>query len=157
MIRKIMISALAAVAMASAGVAVAKPGNAKGPKAAKVAKAAKPGATMRAQGRLNSQGPANASARGIERSSVNSVLKGSTVVAGPLTGLDGGDTVHATVDGSLQPVGTVERIVPDTDGRVRNVLVRLSDGRVVPLDPASLSDSSGQWTTDSLKPGARGR
>lgn len=148
MIRNVIISAVAALALATAGTAIAKPGGAKG-KPAKVERVQKAnkGAAMRAKGRANSQGPAHASARGIERSSTSSVLKGSTVVAGPLTGLDPGDTVFANVDGTMQEVGTVRKIVPGRNGRVSNVLVRTSDGRTLPLSPASLTaDAGGGWT-----------
>lgn len=149
MVRRMIISAFAAAALASGGSAIAKPGGAKG-KAAKVERVqnAGKGAAMRAKGRLNSRGPLNASARGIERSSANSVLKGSTVVAGPLTGLDPGDPVFATVDGNLREIGTVRRLVPGHAGRVGNVLVRTPDGRTVPVKPGSLTfdEAAQQWT-----------
>lgn len=128
MIRRIMIAALASAALALPGAAHAGPGKSKAAKSARTAHKA----TARA----------------------NSMLRGTSVVAGPLTGLDPGDAVYGTVNGSMQQVGSVERIVPRADGRVGNVLVRTVDGRILPLSPGSLSldSASGQWTAVSLRP-----
>jgi hypothetical protein len=106
------------------------------------------GATMRSEGRLNSRALDHANPIAIERANANSVLAGDNVVSGPLTGLNVGDPIFAMVDGTLQSVGTVFRIVPTNSGQVSNVLVRLSDGRVVPLAPGSLSldTTTNQWT-----------
>jgi hypothetical protein len=43
-------------------------------------------------------------------------------------------------------MGTVERIVPSSDRKVRNVLVRTSDGRIVPISPERLTLAGGMWT-----------
>jgi hypothetical protein len=106
------------------------------------------GVTTRDSARLNSQGPMHASPTGIAHANQNSVLVGTSVVAGPLTGLTVGSTVY---DMNGMAVGTVERIVPSSNRFVSNVLVRGSDGRIYPLAPASLSLNGSLWTTTSLR------
>lgn len=155
MVREFMIAALAASAMAVTGTAAAKPGKNKPVKVER--SGAGVGEPVRARGRVNSRGALHASPRGIQRSSSNSVLKNGTVVAGPLTGLDPGDPVFATVDGSLREIGTVRNLVPGHGGRVGNVLVRTPDGRTVPLAPGNvmLDPATQQWTVSRLR-GGRG-
>lgn len=162
MTRKMILSALASVALVTAGTAMAKPGSiaGQGPKAAAKAKG-KPAAkargnarlgaagSMKAKGRSNSQGRAHASPRALERASERSVLAGDSVVSGPLAGLAVGTPIH--VNGEV--AGTVERIVP-SDSRVSNVLVRLNSGRIVPLAPGSLVDNGGVWSATGLTPSA---
>ncbi len=41
--------------------------------------------------------------------------------------------------------GTVERIVPSPGRMVRNVLVRTTDGRIVPISPDELSFDGSMW------------
>lgn len=156
MVRRMIIGAFAAAALATAGIAgtaTAKPGGKGKPAKVERAHQAGKGAKMRAEGRLNSRGPLHASPRGVERSSASSVLKGSTVVAGPLTGLDPGDRVVAAVDGSLREIGTVRRLVPGHGGRVGNVLVRTPDGRTVPIRPGRLTFDAAtqQWTLSGFR------
>ena len=107
------------------------------------------GVTTRTGARANSQGPAHASATGIAHANGNSVLSGATVVAGPLTGLIAGASV---VGANGMPVGTVSRIVASPDGTVRNVLVRSTDGRIIPLEVSSLQLSGSTLTALSLRP-----
>ena len=106
------------------------------------------GVQTRTTARANSQGPTHASATGIAHANANSVLAGgTTVVAGPLTGLTVGMPV---VDSTNQAIGTVQRIVTSSDGKIRNVLVRSSDGgRIYPLGTGSLSLSGGTLVTSS--------
>ena len=153
MVRKIMVAALACAAIGLPAAAPAAPGKGKAAKAERsVGKAAKA-----ASRRAKSQGPANASARAIERASPRSVLGQSSVVAGPLAGLDVGDELFGMRDGSSYRIGSVDRIVPGGDGRVGNVLVRTVDGRVVPVAPRSIAfdSASGQWTTGGPRPTVR--
>lgn len=99
--------------------------------------------------RSKSQGPLHASATGIAHSSSRSVLKGTTVVGGNLSGLSRGMTV---VDANGNTVGTVKRINTASGGRVVNVLVKSStSARTIPLSPGALSVSGGVATTTSLR------
>lgn len=107
--------------------------------------------TTAAGARANSQGPAHASATGIAHANMNSVLSGTTIVAGPLTGLVAGANV---VGANGLSVGTVARIVASPDGTVRNVLVRSPDGRIIPLSASSLQLSGSTLTALSLSPRA---
>ncbi|HET7817643.1 MAG TPA: hypothetical protein VFK58_08720 [Sphingomicrobium sp.] len=164
MVRRIMVAALASAALALPGAALAGPGKSKAAKAERVAsKAAAKSARAVQKAALKSDRSASRAAAKAQRSAskaeARSVLRGSNVVAGPLTGLDPGDLVYGTVNGSFQQVGSVERIVPSVDGRVRNVLVRTVDGRILPLAPGSLTldSASGEWTAVSLRPNANRR
>ena len=94
------------------------------------------GATMREMGRAHSRANEHAADIAKQNANENSVLNGSTVVAGPLSGLTIGTTVFDT--NGVQ-IGTVERIVPGRNGVVRNVLVRGIDGRIYPLSAGSVS------------------
>lgn len=105
------------------------------------------GAMMRDRGRLNSRARQNAADIAIQRANRNSVLRGSTVVAGPLVGLGEGAQV---LDSNGIPIGTVARIVPSRDGVVRNVLVRAIDGRVYPLAPGSVMFDAGRLIATTL-------
>ena len=188
MTRNVILSALATVALAVTGPALAKPGKGgHGHSAAAKAKAgaqAKPsknanknasknanknasknanknadeldldetGTSARAKGRANSQAALHASPRAKERANANSAVHGNTVVVGPLSGLAVGTPVRM---GDV--MGTVERIVPGGDRRVSNVLVRTSDGRIVPLDPDSLTSDGNSWSASSRRRGGSGR
>ena len=159
MVRRIMIAALASAALSLPGAALAGPGKAKVAKAERVAgkataKSARTAQKAVARADRAAQKAAAKAGRATGRAESKSVLRGSNVVAGPLTGLDPGDAVYGTVNGSLQQVGSVERIVPRADGRVSNILVRTLDGRILPLAPGSitLDAGSGQWTALSLRP-----
>lgn len=154
MVRRIMVAALASAALSLPGAALAGPGKAKvakaertaGKAAAKSARAAQK-AAVKAQRSSARAGARGASAR------AGSLLSGGTVVSGPLTGLSVGAPVH--LGGEV--AGTVERIVPAGGREVRNVLVRTSDGRIVPLAPGSLAFDGSGWTATSLDPSANRR
>ena len=95
------------------------------------------GSMNRADARLNSQGPMHASETGIAHASANSVLSGDTVVGGPLTGLTVGAEV---VDSTGARIGTVERVASSSDGTIRRILVRSTNGhRMITLSPANVS------------------
>lgn len=169
MTRNKILGALASIALVASGTATAHPGKGAGksagvsakakggPKAKAQSRAPKAkaqsrsvnaaGGAARVKGRANSQGPAHASARALERANANSVLAGGRVVEGPLTGLAAGTPVQFD-NGAL---GVVERITPSSGGNARNVLVRLSDGRIVPLRPSRLSETGGVWTATSRR------
>ena len=153
MVRRIMMAALASAALSLPGAALAGPGK------AKVAKAERVAGKAAAKSARTAQKAAAKAGRAAARAEARSVVRGSNVVSGPLTGLDPGDAVYGTVNGSLQQVGSVERIVPRADGRVSNILVRTLDGRILPLAPGSitLDAGSGQWTALSLRPSANRR
>lgn len=148
MVRRIMIAALASAALALPGgapAAAAKPNPAKA--AAKAGKAAHKAAHKSARS------DRRAAAGAISRANAGSLLRSRTVVEGPLAGLSVGSQVM--FDGGV--AGTVERIVPNRNGRVRNVLVRLNDGRIVPLAPGSLAFDGSAWTATTLRPNANRR
>lgn len=96
------------------------------------------------QARLNSQGPLHASPTGIEHASARSVLASGAVVSGSLAGLTTGLTVNTSAGTTL---GTVSRIVTDTSGNVRLVIVTSPSGQTYRLLPTSLSLSGGVVTT----------
>lgn len=164
MVRRIMIAALASAALTLPGAALAGPGKAKVAKAERVASkaAAKSAKAAQKAGAKAERAAAKASAKAqfaASKADARSLLSGSSVVAGPLAGLDPGDAVYGTVNGTVQQIGSVERIVTGVDGRVRNILVRTTDGRILPLAPGSvtLDSASGQWTAVSLRPNANRR
>ena len=152
MFRKTIICAIASAAVISACPALAKPGGGGGhgmgaahanPHGLGVV----PHAT--GAGRVKSQGPYHASATGIAHSNSHSVLKGTTVVGGGLTGLTKGMVVQ-DVNGNV--VGTVKGINTASGGRVVNVLVKSStSARTIPLSPTTLSVSGSVATTTSLR------
>lgn len=165
----LLLSALAAIALLSAASAAAQTGNAfaHGPKAgAKASKGVpklKPVAQLRgakaqsapnrAKGRANSQGPAHASPRALERANQHSVLSSNRIVDGPLTGLGIGDPVH--VNGVR--VGVVERIIAAPEQKVGTVMVRTMSGRILRIPPQDLERENGRWSADGLRPKATRR
>jgi hypothetical protein len=96
------------------------------------------------QARLNSQGPLHASPTGIAHASAHSVLASGAVVSGSLAGLTTGLTVNTSAGTTL---GTVSRIVTDTSGNIRLVIVTSPSGQTYRLSPTSLSLSGGVVTT----------
>jgi hypothetical protein len=96
---------------------------------------------MNAQARLNSQGPAHASATGVAHANAHSVLAGGTSVAA-LSHVSVGMPLFS--NGSL--VGTVDRVVT-ANGRIARVLVQGTNGRIYSLAPSSLTASGGSLTT----------
>lgn len=97
-----------------------------------------------AQGRINSQGPAHASATGIAHANSHSVLAGGAVASSTLPGLTTGLSVKTSTGTTL---GTVSRVVTGTDGTIRQVIVTSSTGQTFRLSPSSLSISGGVVTT----------
>jgi len=170
MFRKSIFCALAGAATILAGPAMAKPGGGgggggHGMGGAATMHASAHGQGMRAAhavpgvhayaphgvgtGRVHSRGPLHASETGISHSSSHSVLKGTTVVGGSISGLTKGMTV---VDTNGNTVGTVARINTASGGRVVNVLVKSStSARTIPLSPTTMSVSGDVATTTSLR------
>lgn len=100
----------------------------------------------RDQGRMNSQGPDNASPTGIEHANENSVLAGGSVSADTLPGLTTGLNVQSSTGASL---GTVSQVVTGSDGSIRTVVVTTSTGETIRLPANSLSISGNVVTTTS--------
>jgi hypothetical protein len=105
------------------------------------------GSSMRDQGRLNSQGPANASATGIAHANQNSVLAGTTatttVTSGPLAGLTTGTTLLS--NGTA--VGTVQQIRTTGRGTVAVVIVKGTNGGFYAVPANKLAYSGGTLST----------
>jgi hypothetical protein len=99
---------------------------------------------MNAQARLNSQGPAHASATGIAHANAHSVLAGGTTTTSGVTGVSVGMPLFS--NGSQ--VGTVYRVVT-ANGRIARVLVQATNGRVYSLAPSSLTASGGSLVTSA--------
>jgi hypothetical protein len=96
---------------------------------------------MSSQARLNSQGPAHASATGIAHANSHSVLAGA---AGG-TALTGVSVGMPLLSNGTQ-VGTVYRVVT-ANGTITRVLVQGTNGRIYSLAPATLTASGGSLTT----------
>lgn len=80
------------------------------------------------------------------------MLHGSTVVAGPLSGLGIGSTV---TDSNGNVIGAVRKILVSSDGTVRKVLVKSANGsRTIPLSTSALS-VSGSTVVAARWPGRR--
>jgi hypothetical protein len=92
------------------------------------------------RGRMNSQGPAHASATGIAHANQHSVLSGATTAT--LTGVSVGMPLF---ENGVQ-VGTVTRVVT-ANGMIRRVLVQGANGRIFSLSPSMLTASGGTLTT----------
>jgi hypothetical protein len=107
------------------------------------------GVSTRTDARVNSQGPAHAADRALERANANSVLSGSSRTTASLTGLRTGLTVR---DSSGATVGTISRINRSAKGTVRNVLVKTASGKrkVVALAPDTLTVNGDVVTTTRL-------
>lgn len=95
-------------------------------------------------GRVNRQGPANASATGVANANANAGLASTT--APDLTTLRAGQTVRNAAGTTL---GTISKIERTADGTIKNVLVAGADGqkKVMRLAPSSLSLSGDVVTT----------
>jgi hypothetical protein len=98
--------------------------------------------STQSQARLNSQGPAHASATGIAHANQHSVLAGATVGT-PLTGVSSG---MALMQNGTQ-VGTVQRVVTNGQGMIVRVLVTGTNGRTYSLSPSNLSLTGGTLST----------
>ena len=105
------------------------------------------GASMRDQGRLNSQGLAHASQTGIDHANTNSVLAGTTatriVTRGPLVGLTAGTTLFS----GGTAVGTVQQIRTTGNGSVAVVVVKGTNGGLYAVPANKLSFSGGSLST----------
>ena len=107
------------------------------------------GVSTRTDARLNSQGPAHASDRAIERANENSVLSGSTTTGDAQLKLETGLTVRDTNGTTL---GMISRINRSADGTIRNVLVKSASGKrkIITLAPDTLSVNGDVVTTTHL-------
>jgi len=107
------------------------------------------GVSTRTDARLNSQGPAHASDRALDRANENSVLSGSTTTGGTGLKLETGLTVRDTNGATL---GTISRINRSADGTIRNVLVKSASGKrqVITLAPNTLTVNGDVVTTTRL-------
>lgn len=105
------------------------------------------GSSMRDQGRMNSQGPAHASATGIAHANQNSVLAGTTattsVTSGPLAGLKTGTTLYS--NGTA--VGTVAQMRTTGNGSVALVIVKGTNGGLYAVPASKLTFSGGTLST----------
>jgi hypothetical protein len=103
--------------------------------------------TMRDMGRLNSQGPANASQTGIDHANQNSVLAGTTstttATSGPLAGLTTGTTLYS--NGTA--VGTVQQIRITGRGSVAMVVVKGANGGLYAVPANKLTYTGGMLST----------
>lgn len=124
------------------------------------------GVTTRDQARMNSQGPANASATGIAHANSNSVLSGAgstsvstsslnrmfpgtttttTVTSGTFAGL----TTGMTLMSNGTAVGTVQQIRTSGSGSVAVVIVRGTNGGLFAVPANKLSLSGGVLSTSA--------
>ena len=92
------------------------------------------------QGRMNSQGPAHASATGIAHANSHSVLAGGSTSTVPSV------SVGMPLFQNNVQVGTVSRVIT-ANGVIRRVLVQGTNGRTFSLSPNMLTASGGQLTT----------
>jgi len=106
------------------------------------------GSSMREMGRMNSQGPANASPTGIANANQNSVLAGTTATrsanSGPLAGL----TTGATLYSNGTAVGTVQQIRITGRGTVAMVVVKGTNGGFYAVPANKLTYSGGTLSTN---------
>jgi hypothetical protein len=167
------IAMLAGAALVAATPAVAKPGGGGGPQsgppttsqgptqsspnspmsmpttAPPTEKTTGPATSNRDQGRVNSQGPNNASPTGISNANENSVLAQGSVSSDSLPGLTTGLNVQSSTGAS---VGTVSQVITGPDGSIRMVVVTTSTGETIRLPANSLSISGNVVTTTGTTP-----
>jgi hypothetical protein len=115
------------------------------------------GVTTRDTARMNSQGPANASATGIANANANSVLfpgttATNTVTSGALVGLTTGTTLMS----NGQAVGTVQQIRTTGQGSVAVVIVRGTNGHLYAIPANKLTLSGGMLSTTARLNGING-
>lgn len=104
------------------------------------------GIQTREAARVNSQGPAHASATGIAHANAHSVLKRGTVgTTTPLTGITNGMALNRNGTN----VGTVTRVNTNGRGVITRVHVRGTNGRNYSLAPSSLSLTDGTLSTST--------
>jgi len=105
------------------------------------------GSTMRDLGRMNSQGPANASPTGIEHANQNSVLAGTTPTTSVRSGALAGLTTGTTLFSNGTAVGTVQQIRTTGNGSVAVVIVKGTNGGLYPVPANKLTFSGGTLST----------
>lgn len=101
----------------------------------------------RDQARMNSQGPANASATGIEHANQNSVLAGTTPTTSVRSGALAGLTTGTTLFSNGTAVGTVQQIRTTGNGSVAVVIVKGTNGGLYPVPANKLTFSGGTLST----------
>jgi sporulation protein YlmC with PRC-barrel domain len=115
------------------------------------------GSMMRDQARMNSQGPAHASATGIAHANENSVLAGTTATrtatSGPLAGLTTGTTLYS--NGTA--VGTVQQIRITGQGTVAMVVVKGTNGGLYAVPANKLTFTGGTLSTSVRLAGVNDR
>ena len=195
MIRTTFIASAAALAVAVSTPAVAGPGGGHGggpgagaagqmggmQGAAGAGGMSSPGATVRADARVNSQGAANANQHALDNANANSALGSSTTTTttAPLTGtrirpenrMSGNVSTHANttlsahgqltgvttgmnvLDTNGTAIGTVSGIVTNRSGAVVGIRVDLTGGGTVLLPATSLSMSGTTVVTSSTTTG----
>lgn len=97
-----------------------------------------------------SQGPMHASTTGIANANTRSVLAGGAVAGTALPGLTTGLAVQTSTGTTL---GKVSKVVTDTKGNIRLVVVTSATGKTYRLAPSTLSISGGVVTTTSATAG----
>lgn len=107
------------------------------------------GSSMRDEGRLNSQGPAHASATGIANANQNSVLAGTTATKTVRNGAMAGLTTGTTLFSNGTAVGTVQQIRLTGNGSVAMVIVKGTNGGLYAVPASKLSFSGGTLSTSS--------
>jgi len=95
----------------------------------------------------HSQGLMHASPTGIAHANSHSALAGGAVASTALPGLMTGLTVQGRTGATL---GTVSRIVTDSSGNIRLVMVTSTTGQTLRLAPTSLMISGGVVTTTQM-------
>jgi hypothetical protein len=108
------------------------------------------GSSTRDQARLNSQGPAHASATGIANANQNSVLYGTTPTSGSVTsGAFAGLSTGTTLYSNGTPVGTVAQIRTNGQGSVAVVVVKGTNGGYYAIPANKLTFSGGTLSTSA--------
>jgi hypothetical protein len=107
------------------------------------------GSSMRDQARMNSQGPANASATGIAHANQNSVLAGTTPTTSITSGAFAGLTTGTTLYSNGTPVGTVSQIRTNGQGSVAMVVVKGTNGGYYAVPASKLTFSGGALSTSA--------
>lgn len=105
------------------------------------------GSSMRDQGRINSQGPANASAVGIDHSDRNSVLFGTSSTKTISTGTFAGLKTGATLFSNGTAVGTVQQIRTNASGTPVVLVIKGTNGGFYAVPVHKLTFSGGTLST----------
>lgn len=106
------------------------------------------GSTMRDQARMNSQGPAHASQTGIDHANANSVLAGTTAARTVTRGPLVGLTTGTTLFSNGTAVGTVQQIRIAGNGAVAVVVVKGTSGGMFAVPANKLTLSGGTLSTN---------